>query len=280
MRPKPASQTACEATTGNKWYAGTVLDHRPGNNTATLTARVGGAGLSGWSAAPGVGRPTVMLNWPAATAAVEYRIFRSADGKLGSYRQIKRVDQDTLTYTDAADVLKENDTYYYQVEALYPNKRLADIYATSITATLKARSPHAPYSVSGLKAARTADNENIIAVTWTAPSNATAATRYDVQYQTRTGNSGNYGDWTAAATEQAGLAYTITGAGGGTSYRIQVRAVNVVGADSYASGWSTATVGTVAAPDQVGNLQARRTRQQPDQHHRHLGCPHRRAQPV
>ncbi len=259
VTPKPANQTACEATTGNKWYAGTVLDHRPGNNTATLTARGGGAGLSGWSAAPGVGRPTVMLNWPAATAAVEYRIFRSADGKLGSYRQIKRVDQDTLTYTDAADVLKENETYYYQVEALYPNKRLADIYATSITATLKARSPHAPYSVSGLKAARTADNENIIAVTWTAPSNATAATRYDVQYQTRLGNTGNYGDWTAAATKQAGLAYTITGAGGGTSYRIQVRAVNVVGDDSYESGWSTATVGTVAAPDQVGNLQARRT---------------------
>ena len=258
VRPKPASQTACEATTGNKWYAGTVLDHRPGNNTATLTARGGGAGLSGWSAAPGVGRPTVMLNWPSATAAVEYRIFRSADGKLGSYRQIKRVDQDTLTYTDAADVLKENETYYYQVEALYPNKRLADIYATSITATLKARSPHAPYSVSGLKAARTADDENIIAVTWTAPGNATAATRYDVQYQTRTGNTGNYGDWTAAAIEQAGLAYTITDAGGGTSYRIQVRAVNVVGADSYASGWSTVTVLPVSNPKQVVGLKASR----------------------
>ena len=257
--PTPASKTACEATTGNKWYAGTVLDHRQGNNTATLTARTAaGAGLSG-SAERGPSRPTVVLNWPSATAASQYRIFRSADGKLGSYRQIKRVDQNTLTYTDAADVLKENDTYYYQVEALYPNKRLADIYATSITATLKARSPHAPYSVSGLKAARTADNENIIAVTWTAPGNATAATRYDVQYQTRTGNTGNYGDWTAAATEQAGLAYTITGAGGGTSYRIQVRAVNVVGADSYESGWSTATVLPVSAPGQVGNLQARRT---------------------
>ena len=236
-----------------------MLDHRQGNNTATLTARTAaGAGLSG-SAERGPSRPTVVLNWPSAAAASQYRIFRSATGALGSYRQIKVVDKDTLTYTDAADTLTVDDTYYYQVEALYPNRRLADIYATSITATVKARSPHTPYSVSGLKAARTADDENIIAVTWTAPGNATAATRYDVQYQTRTGNTGNWPtDWTAAATQQAGLAYTIPDAGGGTGYRIQVRAVNVVGDDTYASGWSTATVLPVSAPGQVGNLTAAR----------------------
>lgn len=48
VTPKPANQMACEATTGNKWYAGTVLDHRQGNNTATLTARGGIPHLPLW----------------------------------------------------------------------------------------------------------------------------------------------------------------------------------------------------------------------------------------
>ena len=76
VTPKPANQTACEATTGNKWYAGTVLDHRQGNNTATLTARTAaGAGLSGSASSRSL--PTVALNWPAAAGASQYRVFRS-----------------------------------------------------------------------------------------------------------------------------------------------------------------------------------------------------------
>ncbi len=250
--PTPASQTDCETGTGNKWFEGTVLDHRQGNNTATLTARTGGAGLSGASAS----NPSMVLNWPAAAGALEYRIFRSPDGTAGSYRQIARVGKDTLTYTDEA--VSNGVTYHYQVEALYASRMLADVYAGPLTATLKVSTPRAPGSVSGLTAARQSNNDNAIDVTWTAPSNATAATRYDVQYQSRTGNSGNYGDWTAAATEQGGLAYTITGAGGGTSYRIQVRAVNVVGTGSYPGGWSTASVSPLANPKLVGSLTAAR----------------------
>ena len=252
VTPKPASKTDCETGTSNKWYEGTVLDHRQGNNTATLAARTGGAGLSGASAS----NPSMVLNWPAAAGALEYRVFRSPDGKAGSYRQIARVGKDTLTYTDEA--VSNGVTYHYQVEALYASRMLADVYAGPLTATLKVSTPRAPGSVSGLTAARQSNNDNAIDVTWTAPSNATAATRYDVQYQSRTGNSGNYGDWTAAATEQGGLAYTITGAGGGTSYRIQVRAVNVVGTGSYPGGWSTASVSPLANPKLVGSLTAAR----------------------
>ena len=141
VTPKPADKATCEATTGNKWYAGTVLDHRPGNNTATLTARTAaGAGLSGSASSRSL--PTVALNWPAATGAAEYRIFRSSTGEVGSYRQIKRVDDKTLTYTD--ENVAASTTYYYQVEALYSNKRLADIYATSATATLTVTTPGPP----------------------------------------------------------------------------------------------------------------------------------------
>ena len=176
---------------------------------------------------------------------------------MGSYRQIKVVDEKTLTYTDENVVA--STTYYYQVEALYPNRRLAEIYATSATATLTATTPRAPGAVGGLTAARQTNDENTIDVSWRAPSNATAATRYDVHYQTRTGNSGNWPDtWTSGAVEQAGLAYTITEAGGGTSYRIRVRSVTVVGMDSYPGSWSSATVAAVSAPNQVGNLTASR----------------------
>ena len=257
VTPKPADKATCEATTGNKWYAGTVLDHRPGNNTATLTARTAaGAGLSG--AASSRSLPTVALNWPAAAGAAEYRVFRSTDGTVGSYRQIKRVDDETLTYTD--ENVAASTTYYYQVEALYSNKRLADIYATSATATLTVTTPRAPGAVVGLTAARSTANENVINVSWNAPSNATAATRYDVQYQTRTGNSGNWPTgWTSGAVEQAGRTYTLSQAGGGTSYRFRVRGVTVAGMDSYAGSWSSATVAAVSAPNQVGNLTAARS---------------------
>ena len=78
VTPKPADKATCEATTGNKWYEGTVLDHRQGNNTATLTARGGGAGLSGSASSRSL--PTVALNWPAAAGASQYRVFRSDSG--------------------------------------------------------------------------------------------------------------------------------------------------------------------------------------------------------
>ena len=49
--PNPFDKATCEgpddSPTGKQWHEGTVLDHRQGNNTATLTARTSGAGLRG-----------------------------------------------------------------------------------------------------------------------------------------------------------------------------------------------------------------------------------------
>ncbi len=252
VTPKPAGQTACEATSGNKWYAGTVLDHRQGNNIATLKARTVGAGLSGASAT----RPAITLNWPAAAGAAEYRVFRSGDGTAGSYRRIASVDKNTLTYTD--EDVAAGTTYHYRVEALRADYSLAASYAVSATATLTAAAPRAPGSLPSLAAARAANDDTVIGVSWTAPSNATAATRYDVQYQSRAGKSGPWGDWNGGAIEQAGTSYTLTGAGGGTGYRFRVRAVNVVGNDSYPGSWRSVTVSPLSNPNQVRNLTAGR----------------------
>ena len=46
--PKPASQAACEATTGNSWHSTAYFDHIERNNTATIEARPGtGEGAPG-----------------------------------------------------------------------------------------------------------------------------------------------------------------------------------------------------------------------------------------
>ena len=258
--PNPFNETTCEATSGNEWHEGTVYDHRPGNNVAPLTARSGGsAGLSGASATS----PTMVLNWPATTGASEYRIFRSNTGAAGSYRQFKIVKAPATTYTDAA--VSAGSTYYYQVEALYPDYRLAETYTASLTVMAPPAAPMAPGSVRSLTASRRSSPTTTIDVSWSAPSNSTASTRYDVEYQSRDNNSSPWVDSATkpAVTEQTATTYTLSGADGADGYRFRVRAVNVVGEDRHPSNpnsnWSGyATVGPLRNPDQVQNLTATR----------------------
>ena len=257
VTPTPASKTACESTTGNSWHEGAILDHHQANNTTTLTARSGGAGLSGATGSETVTSAYLTLNWPAITDVAEYRVFRSTDGMADSYARIARVSAPATTYKDEA--VTDGTKYYYLVEALYPGGRLAEIYTTSATATTKPRASLAPGSIRDLRAARQADDENTIEVTWRAPSNATAATRYDVQYRSRGYASSTYDGWATSSTEQTQTRYTFYNAGGGTSYQFRVRAVNLVGDDSHPGSWSgAATVRPVSNPDQVGNLKAAR----------------------
>ena len=242
VTPKPASKTDCETGTSNKWYEGTVLDHRQGNNTATLAARTSGAGLSGASAS----NPSMVLNWPAAAGALEYRIFRSPDGKAGSYRQIARVGKDTLTYTDEA--VSNGVTYHYQVEALYGSRMLAEVYAGPLTVSVSSGSSRAPGSVRNLTATRQTD-ETTIDVTWDAPSsNATGGTRYNVEYRYREGVSGAWSDWDEVVTEQADLTpYTLTGGEAGNSYEFRVCTVNLAGNQKRSGGCATVTARSLPA---------------------------------
>ena len=257
VSPKPSGKTACESTTGNSWHEGTVLDHHQANNTTTLTARSGGAGLSGAPGSETVTSAYLTLNWPSVTDAGEYRVFRSTDGMADSYARIARVAAPATTYID--DAVTDGTKYYYIVEALYSNRRLAEIYTTSATATTKPKASMSPGSVRSLRAARQADDENTIDISWRAPSNATAATRYDLQYRSRGYASTTYDGWATSSTEQTETTYTFSNAGGGTSYQFRVRAVNLVGDDTHPGSWSgAATVRPVSNPDQVGNLRATR----------------------
>ena len=251
MYPNPFNETTCEATTGNEWHEGTVYDHRPGNNTVTLTPRTGGAGLAGASAS--LTQAAMTLNWPAATGASEYRVFRSADGTTGSYRQIAKVK--ATTYTDAP--VTADATYYYHVDALYPDYRLAEIYTISTTATQPPASPMAPGNVSRPTATRKSGDATTINVSWTAPSDATAATRYDVEYQYLEPGASSWTAWSSLSDEQTATTYTLSNAGGGTTYRIQVRGVNLMGEDSHPGNWSPyATVNSLPAPNPVAKPSA------------------------
>ena len=253
--PMPASETACEATSGNEWHECTVYDHRQTNNTSTLTARTGGSGLTSVSGA--LILPTVALNWPPAPGASEYRVFRSLTGAADSYRRIARVQAPATTYTD--ETVMDGTTYHYHVEAQYPDGRLAEVYTTSVSAMTQPKPSMSPGSVRSLRAARQADDENTIDISWRAPSNATAATRYDLQFRSRGYASSTYDGWATSTTEQTETTYTFSDAGDGTSYQFRVRAVNLVGDDTHPGSWSgAATVRPVSNPDQVGNLRAAR----------------------
>ena len=257
VTPTPGGKMACESTTGNSWHEGTVLDHHQANNTTTLTARSGGAGLSGAAGSETVTSAHLTLNWPSVTDAAEYRVFRSTTSTADSYARIAGVAAPTTTYIDEA--VTDGTKYYYLVEALYPGGRLAEIYTTSATATTKPKASMSPGSVRSLRAARQASDENTIDVSWRAPSNATAATRYDMQYRSRGYASSTYDGWATSTTEQTETTYTFSDAGGGTSYQFRARAVNLVGDDSHPGAWSSAvTVRPVSNPDQVGNLRATR----------------------
>ena len=256
--PKPANETACTATSGNSWHAGTVLDHWQGNNTTTLTARSGGAGLAG--AAGGESETTttvttyVTLNWPAAAEASEYRVFRSDNGTAGSYQRIAKIKAATEpTYTD--DGANAGETYYYHVEALYPNQHLAESHSISVTATQQKYSPMAPGGVTGLDASRKSDDPTTINVSWTAPSNATGATRYNVEYRYRAPGQ-SLTDWAKLSTEQTETTYTLTGATGGSQYEFQVHGVNLVGEDRHPGPSRNDTVNPLDKPKPVRNLTA------------------------
>ena len=119
------------------------------------------------------------------------------------------------------------------------------------------RSPGAVGSVSASRDSTAP--QTTINVTWTVPGGSPTPTGYDVEYQSRPGNSGPWSGWVRTATEVTGTTYALTNAGGGNSYRFQVRAVTASNPDNLTGSWRTSnTVATVASPGQVTNLTAAR----------------------
>ena len=100
-----------------------------------------------------------------------------------------------------------------------------------------------------------------INLSWTAPTGGTPVTGYQVQYRSRTGNSGAWGAWTPdpVTTTQTGTTYALPSVTGANSYQFQVRTVTVSGGDTLEGSWrSSSVVRAYDNPDQVQSLTATR----------------------
>ena len=110
-----------------------------------------------------------------------------------------------------------------------------------------------PNQVGNPRATRHATNDTIINVTWSAPSNATGATDYDVEYQE------DGGAWTSARTNLNTTTYEFTSANGNYRYVFRVRAATVSDGSDLEGSWrSSNTVPVLPAPNRVGNVRATR----------------------
>ncbi len=83
-----------------------------------------------------------------------------------------------------------------------------------------------------------------LTATWTAPDNGgNAIIRYEVQYRT----SSPQGQWTTSSSADSDVtdtSHTVTGLTNGTTYEVQVRAVNSVAEDAGVGAWSTSATET------------------------------------
>ena len=266
-RPQINSENACTTNNStNTWHTTEVYDWRPANNTMTFTPDARGFTLN----ARGAGRTSIDLRWQQRAGADDYAIYSvsTADltdtGNLGallSVNQLAVVPGDVTTYYH--DGLRMGEKRHYLIRARKDGRPIAMSNLAGATAEIPGEpwqappASRAPGAVSGLTAARIAANENVIDVSWTAPSGG-APSGYDVEYQSRTGASGPWSGWTGLASLQPETAYTLVNAGGGTSFQFRVRAVNVYGGGQTNNGnWRTSTtVGPLANPELVGSLVA------------------------
>ncbi len=254
------------ANPNRTWHTTEWYDWRPQNNEVTFTPDAAGFTLT----ARGVDGTSIDLLWAKQAGADDYAIYSisTADltstdnlGLLLTVNQIAVVPADTTAYYH--DGLKRGQKRQYLIRARQDGRPFAMSNLAGATAQIPGRAvqgppaSRAPGSVVSLTAARKSDDATTIEVKWNAPS--TGATGYNVQYRSRLGSSGSYGDWTGLSTQQGGTTFTFHNAGGGTSYQFQVRAVNVFGGQTNYSGWSTSnTVSPVSNPNQVSNLEATR----------------------
>ena len=259
-------ETACTNNAAtNTWHTTEVYDWRPNNNTVTFTPDDTGFTLN----ARGAGRTSIDLRWAKQVGADDYAIYSMSTADLTSTdnlsallgpNQIAVVSGDTTAYYH--DGLAMGEKRQYLIRARQDRRPVGMSQLASATAEIPdepwAATPEsrAPGSVGSMKAARDADNENNINVSWNAPSSG--AFGYEVQYQSLP-SGGSWSGWTILTMEQPGTSYTLYKVGGGGSYRFRVRAINIYGGQIYNGSWSSSgTVAPVSNPNQVANLVAAR----------------------
>ena len=193
---------------------------------------------------------TIDVTWTApnnATGRTSYEISHQRDG--GAWSATSTVGTaTTYEYTTALG----QSRYVFRVRGvttLTTNERLEGGWRSSNTVQ---RVP-TPGQVGNLRATRHATNDTNIKVTWTAPSNATGATDYDLEYQE------DGGAWTGEATDVATTTYQFTSATGANRYVFRVRAVTVSDGSDLTGSWrSSNAVPVLPAPNSVGSVNATR----------------------
>ena len=246
--------------TSNTYDVGTVYDYDERNNSATL-GRAPGAVGSLTASRDSATKTTINVSWTApggAPAPTGYDVeYQSRAGNIGAWSGWVRAATEATGTTYALANAGGGTGYRFQVRAVTASNpdNLTGSWRTSNTVNPLSN----PNQVATLTATRNTTTPTTINVVWTAPSSGTTPTGYDVEYQTRTGNSGSWGAWTSLATMQTTLTYDLTTATGANSYRFGVRTVTVTGGDTIMGSWRTSSV--VRAfnnPDQVQNLTATR----------------------
>ena len=252
-----SSKTACTTqNSNNTWHTAEVLDWNDSNDSGEW-ALGDGFDLS----ARGAGRTSVDLRWDRQAGADDYEIYSATcygkskddcEAHFGGFFLVGRVPGDVTEYY--YDRLGMGETRNYIIRARKDGQFYAMSNPALATAAIDAvGAQHTPGTVNGLTARRQSD-ETRIEVTWSAPGGRVRPVGYDVEYRSSSG-----GGWSRAATEQVGRSYTLSPAGGGTTFRFRVRAVNVVDGDSYPGNWrESGDVGPVAKPYNVGSLTATR----------------------
>ena len=130
----------------------------------------------------------------------------------------------------------------YSVQVRAENSVGTSGWSASGTGTPAVVAPTAPQSVT------LTPSDDAIQVSWSAPSDngGAAITAHDVRYR-----AGESGDWTVIDTATTtARKYTVTGLSNGTSYQVQVRAVNSAGDGA----WSSALSETPSAGEIIVNI--------------------------
>ena len=194
---------------------------------------------------------TIDVTWTApsnANSRTSYEVEYQQDGAAWTSA---RTGLDTTTYEFPSAAGQSRYVFRVRgVTTLSGGERLEGSWRSSNTVQ---RVP-TPGQVGNLRATRHATDDTIIKVSWTAPSNATGATRYDVDYKADSAS-----DWTSEATGLNTTTHPFTSANGASRYVFRVRAVTVSDGSDLTGSWrGSNAVPVLPAPNRVSNVNATR----------------------
>ncbi len=199
----------------------------PASDSVTFTPWPPAPAPRGFTATPGDTKVKLSWNDPGDWRITKYWMRRSTDGG-SSWTEWVNVDGSSASTTSHTVTGLANGTEYtFQLQAV----RNVDYGGHAATAKATPKVPSEPDAPSN---ARAAAGGSSVRLAWTDPSDPTI-TKYWYRVSDDGGTTWDP-DWTVISTSSANTtSYTVTGLTNGTTYRIQVRAVNSIGDGDVAS---------------------------------------------